>query len=202
MKLAIVLATARFYSMLPAGQIRTWTAIWPALGFSALGLWLLFNPWWGAWPAAPQTPIGAVMILASYLAAAALSYVSPDVPHVRGIKWMVPVSTVACAAHIFVAATLVVRWIYHSHDMAESVLGDVELWIYSAVWAVFGAVTLGHHVVSIVAPVTTAPVPALPPNMSVNRTRYGKAPWPRGAHCLSCSSRPRRLASARRLPLR
>ncbi len=30
MKLAIVLATARFYSMLPAGQIRTWTAIWPA----------------------------------------------------------------------------------------------------------------------------------------------------------------------------
>lgn len=31
MKLMIVLATARFYSMLPAGQIRTWTAIWPAL---------------------------------------------------------------------------------------------------------------------------------------------------------------------------
>jgi rod shape determining protein RodA len=31
MKLAVVLATARFYSMLPAGQVRTWTAIWPAL---------------------------------------------------------------------------------------------------------------------------------------------------------------------------
>lgn len=30
MKLAIVLATARFYALLPAGQIRTWTAIWPA----------------------------------------------------------------------------------------------------------------------------------------------------------------------------
>jgi rod shape determining protein RodA len=30
MKLVIVLATARFYAMLPAGQIRTWTAIWPA----------------------------------------------------------------------------------------------------------------------------------------------------------------------------
>lgn len=30
MKLAIVLATARFYDLLPAGQIRTWSAIWPA----------------------------------------------------------------------------------------------------------------------------------------------------------------------------
>jgi rod shape determining protein RodA len=31
MKLAIVLATARFYAMLPAGEIRKWTAIWPPL---------------------------------------------------------------------------------------------------------------------------------------------------------------------------
>ncbi len=30
MKLAIVLALARFYDMLPAGEIRGWTAIWPA----------------------------------------------------------------------------------------------------------------------------------------------------------------------------
>ena len=29
MKLAVVLATARYYSMLPAGQVRTWTAVWP-----------------------------------------------------------------------------------------------------------------------------------------------------------------------------
>jgi hypothetical protein len=40
------------------------------------------------------------------------------------------------------------------------------------------------------------------PNMSVNRTRYGKIPSLRGALCLSCTSRPARLASARRLPLR
>lgn len=31
MKLAIVLAVARFYALLPAGSIRTWSAIWPAL---------------------------------------------------------------------------------------------------------------------------------------------------------------------------
>ncbi len=40
------------------------------------------------------------------------------------------------------------------------------------------------------------------PSYSFNRTRYGKAPWPRCARCLSCASRPGRLASARRLPLR
>ena len=40
------------------------------------------------------------------------------------------------------------------------------------------------------------------PNMPVNRTRYGKAPWPRSARCPCCASRPGRLASARRLPLR
>ena len=31
MKLMIVLATARFYALRPAGEIRTWTAIWPSL---------------------------------------------------------------------------------------------------------------------------------------------------------------------------
>lgn len=31
MKLATVLAVARFYTLLPARQVRTWTAIWPAL---------------------------------------------------------------------------------------------------------------------------------------------------------------------------
>jgi len=40
------------------------------------------------------------------------------------------------------------------------------------------------------------------PNMSVNRRRYGKAPWPRGVQCISCASRPGRLASTPRLPLR
>ncbi len=38
------------------------------------------------------------------------------------------------------------------------------------------------------------------PNCSVNRTRYGKGPGPRGARCLSCTSRARPLAAAVRLP--
>jgi len=36
MKLAIILTLARFYELLPAGQVRTWTAIWPAL--AAIGI--------------------------------------------------------------------------------------------------------------------------------------------------------------------
>lgn len=118
-------------------------AIWPALGFTALGFWLLYNPWWGAWPAQTLTLMGAIIALLSYLSAAALSYAAPDVPHVRGMKWMAPAGTIACATHIFVAATLVARWIYHGSDLAHPPPGDVELWIYSAVWAVFAAVALG-----------------------------------------------------------
>jgi len=45
MKVAIVLATARFYSLLPIGQIRTFTAIWPALAMIGLpALLVLIQP--------------------------------------------------------------------------------------------------------------------------------------------------------------
>lgn len=117
-------------------------AIWPAMGFAAFGLWAAYNPWWGLWPAQLMHPLGATAALFSYLAAAGLSYVAPDVPHVRGMKWIVPASTVACAAHLFVAATLAVRWLYHGNAMASAQSGEIELWVYSAVWAVFATATL------------------------------------------------------------
>ncbi len=45
MKLVIVLATARFYALLPAGQIRSWMAIWPpALLFGLPFLLVLVQP--------------------------------------------------------------------------------------------------------------------------------------------------------------
>jgi len=118
-------------------------AIWPALGFCGLALWLIYNPWWGASPA--QIPNGgaAALALGAYLAAAALSYVAPDVPHVRGMKWMVPAATIACAMHLFIAATLSVRWLYHGADMVTAPPYDWGLWFYSAVWAVFAATALG-----------------------------------------------------------
>ncbi|MGF7149204.1 rod shape determining protein RodA [Sphingomonas zeicaulis] len=36
MKLAIILTLARFYELLPAGEVRSWTAIWP--GLAAIGV--------------------------------------------------------------------------------------------------------------------------------------------------------------------
>jgi len=36
-------------------------------------------------------------------------------------------------------------------------------------------------------------------NSTLNRTRNGKPPWPRGAVCISCAARPGRLAAACRL---
>jgi rod shape determining protein RodA len=36
MKLAIVLVLARFYDLLPAGEIRRWNAVWPALALIAI----------------------------------------------------------------------------------------------------------------------------------------------------------------------
>lgn len=150
--LVLVIAAAQLTRLAPGRDTKRaylydlqaiWSAaIWPALGFAALGLWLLYNPWWGVSPAELLTPLGAAVGFAAYLAAAALSYIAPDVPHVRGMKWMVPAATVACAAHLFVAATLIVRWTYHREAMVTAPSGDVELWTLSAVWAVFAAIAL------------------------------------------------------------
>ena len=72
-----------------------------------------------------------------------LSYLAPDVPRVRGLKWMVPAATLACALHLFVAATLMIRWLYHGAELNTVGAGEVELWTYSTVWALFGAAALG-----------------------------------------------------------
>jgi hypothetical protein len=57
-----------------------------------------------------------------------------------------------------------------------------------------------HRSLARAAPARSTP--GMPPNMSVNRTRYGMAPWPRCARCHCCATRPGSHASARRLPLR
>ncbi len=45
MKLVVVLTVARFYAMLPAGAVRSWTAIWPALALIGLpALLIILQP--------------------------------------------------------------------------------------------------------------------------------------------------------------
>ena len=114
-------------------------AAWPALGFAALGLWLFFNPWWGANPGAVETPLAAGAAAGSLGLAAWLSLAGARVPHLRWPERYERAATVACIVHLLIAATLAVRWLHHGAAMSSAPAGDVELWVYSAVWALFGA---------------------------------------------------------------
>lgn len=114
-------------------------AIWPALGFAALGLWILFNPWWGFWPAQIGSALNAGYALAALLLTAWMSAQAPRVPHARWEEWLANAATVAVVGHLFVAATLIVRWLYHPDAMSIGAPDGAEMWIFSAVWALFGA---------------------------------------------------------------
>lgn len=114
------------------------TAIWPALGFAGLGLWALFNPWWGLWPA--TTPLAALAAVPACVLAAGLSAFAPRIANARWPTWLARAATLAVIAHLFVAMTLMIRRAFHQDTMtlAQSAT-QTELWIYSAAWALFGA---------------------------------------------------------------
>lgn len=118
-------------------------ALWPALAFAAFGLWFAFNPWWGWTPAPIDTSLRAMLALGGFGAA---SWMSAQATHVSNARWaeaLAPVSTCAVAGHLFVAATLSVRWLFHPDSMAAGAVENVEMWIYSAAWALFGAGAFG-----------------------------------------------------------
>ncbi len=114
-------------------------AIWPGLAFAALGLWLLFNPWWGVTPAAAPSLLDGGYALAALLLTAWMSARAPHVPHARWPDLLERASIVAVVGHLFVTATLIIRWIHHRETMNIGAPEGAEMWIYSAVWALFGA---------------------------------------------------------------
>ena len=115
------------------------SAVWPGLGFAALGFALLFAPWWGLAPG-DIAPVGAALLaLTLYALAAWMSAASLNVPHVRWDTWLERAATIGVSLHLFVALTLAVRRLFHGEDIASAAVGDVEMWSYSAAWAVFGA---------------------------------------------------------------
>jgi hypothetical protein len=115
------------------------TAIWPALAFAAVGLWVLSNPWWGVSPAQIGAPSIAAYALAGFLIAAWLSALAPRIAHVRQPKWMTMVSALAWRVHLLVVLTLVARWVHHPNDMSGAPVAETEMWSYAAAWALFGA---------------------------------------------------------------
>ncbi|WP_395646487.1 DUF2339 domain-containing protein [Terricaulis sp.] len=118
-------------------------AVWPALAFAGLGSWVLFSPWWGAAPAALTSPFSAALAFGGMLLAAVLSFIAPRVPKIPARDWFERAALVACVAHLFVALTLFVRFIYRGDAMAalDPAVG-FEMWTYSAVWALFGGAVL------------------------------------------------------------
>lgn len=116
-------------------------AIWPALGFAALGMWVLFSPWWGLVPVHIGSPLTALLALLAYVAAARMSYATRGIPYIAGAIWFAKARTLATIGHLLVAATLGVRWGIHREAIAQAPVGNLEMWLYSAILAAFGTRT-------------------------------------------------------------
>ena len=119
------------------------TAIWPALLYAAFGLWLYFNPWWGAEAPAIAGPLALAVVLAAFAAAAAMSLAAMRVPHARWAEQLERAAIIAAIGHVLVAATMLVRWIFHGDTMTWASAVDTEMWSYSATWAILGAAIFG-----------------------------------------------------------
>lgn len=109
-------------------------AIWPAMGFAALGLWGLFNPWWGVWPVRASNLGGFLTILAGFGLAACLSAVAARIPHVHARRWLARGGVAMGAAHLSIAAIMLTRRLFHHETMSAAPALDSELWTYVAVW--------------------------------------------------------------------
>lgn len=118
------------------------SAAWAALGFAALGLCVLFNPWWGPAPVHMPTGFSLGLGMALLLIGAAASLAVQRIEDVRWAEALPRVTTILCITYLFVALTILVRWIFHRGDMTAPGVIGVELWTYPAVWALFGAFTV------------------------------------------------------------
>lgn len=114
--------------------------LWPALAYAAFGLWALFNPWRGAWPARAEGLPEALAGLALYLGAAALSFNAARLRIMQDTPYFAVAAKIAGVVHLFAATTLIARRTFHGPDMATEMMEtSLETWTYSAVWALFGA---------------------------------------------------------------
>lgn len=122
-------------------------AAWPAAGAAILGLWLIFNPWWGAAPAPSEAAPAAALVIVLCLGAAWMSLAAVRIPHLRQAEWFAPAARVAATGHMLVALTLAVRAAFHAGVVAPGPAENTELWTYSAAWALFGAGVLAYGAV-------------------------------------------------------
>ncbi len=114
-------------------------AAWPAVIFACFGLWLAFAPWWGVQPVQVQGVASAATGVGAGLLGAWLSFSVLQIPKVRWPQILAHVARIAIAGHLLFALTLIVRWSFHANDMnATTPAIELELWSYSALFALFG----------------------------------------------------------------
>ncbi len=114
-------------------------AAWPVLALAAVGLWLIFNPWWGAAPAHLRSGFEALAGGAAFVFAAWASRAAAQLPRTPWPLAFARASFIANVTHLFVAASLAARYFHHGENINAAPIGEVEMWTYSAVWALYGA---------------------------------------------------------------
>lgn len=118
-------------------------AVWPVTTFAALGLWFVFNPWWGLVPAHVQGALGATGAFVLLLSAAWLTLLTARIALIRGRDWFARWVRVGAIGHILIALVLAARAAFHHGVIAQGMApAGVEMWTYSAVLALLGASVL------------------------------------------------------------
>lgn len=110
-----------------------------ALAASLYVFALYSSPWWGPSPAPLSSVPGALLLFALYgLGAISMS-------RLRGTGGAIGmVATAGSIGVLFALMSLLIRWGFHGGAMKEATPGGgFETWTFSALWAVFGLVTLG-----------------------------------------------------------
>ncbi len=122
-------------------------AIWPTLLFSGLGLALLYHPWWGMAPAPIANAVQAAWAVAGFAAGAWMSAAASSLSPVVASAAFARVRFLVGVAFVFAAVSFTVRWAFHGAALTSAAIGNVEMWTYSAVWALLGAAlfALGTH---------------------------------------------------------
>lgn len=151
--LALVLAGAAITARTPGRDtVRAYlydlraiwaAAAWPTLAFAALGLWVLYNPWWGIAPAHTAGAASSAAAITMLIIASAVSIFAVRIPHVPRANLFAPATRVTAAIHVLVALTLFTRAVFHNGAIPPSEdAGAIEMWALSAIWALYGAALL------------------------------------------------------------
>jgi hypothetical protein len=124
----------------PFGEMNQITSAltWGGLAATALGLLVVFSPWWGLRPISLAAPPAALAALAAYGVATALSFGVSDMRPAPMGYWLERAGLALSAALVLAIASLVVRRLYH-FELASGEILQSEAWAYAAVWTGFGA---------------------------------------------------------------